>query len=69
MIKWILAAVEIIKALMELYKHYRRFKENQRIVKEKNKGDLLERSISEAEKAKTPDEAFDAQKGIVDNSN
>lgn len=69
MISWILSAISVIRALISLYRTYLDFMREQARKRELEREENLQESIDRAKKAKTPDEAWDAQTGIVDNSN
>jgi Sec-independent protein translocase protein TatA len=61
--------IKIIRALIGLYEEFRRFKEAQKKAEEEKRRQELDKALGDAEKATTPDEAFDAQDRVVDNSN
>jgi len=59
----------VIRALISLYGVYLDFRREQERKAQLERENSLQDAIEKAKKAKTPDEAWDAQKGIVDNSN
>lgn len=61
--------VEVLRALIKLYKEWQAWRETERIKDEAKKRAELEKALNDAEKATTPEEAFDAQERIVKNSN
>ncbi len=69
MFGWIFDLIRIIRALIDLYNQYKVLKEAQRKAEELRRELELEKALDAAMKAKTPEEAFDAQDGIVNNSN
>ena len=60
--------VEVLRALIKLYKEWQAWREAERIKDEAKKRAELEKALNDAEKATTPEEAFDAQERVIRSS-
>lgn len=64
----ILSIFSTIKALIDLWKYWKDFQNSQRIKEAEIKRQGLDKALEAAKAAQTPEEAYDAQDRIVDNS-